>query len=376
MSVGMSAALLASLFTVIAASSVSAATSVTSVGNVPRGGSATGLVFSLTESSAACLANAAGSATITIADSASAATVSYTGAAAASGPGSLGTLTASASGQVLTINWTASDTLNIESITVSGLGISATTAAATGAIMATLASADIACFQPGGTASGVLATGVAISGTSATVNVTTTGCTFVDTGSGSPAAGLFAFAAGAAPTAAESLAGTAGALTVGQQVLTITTAGGFASVHNAGDVVTQTNACAPNGVLASPGTVVNSLIYLAPTITNVFPGESNQLLPAGSKSSSWRAIDRVPFGRHGRDIHDQHRRRRLLDSADDYRQRRGLDVQCRARRRRCRLGSDGPECRPNERKCDGHDRLNGASGHGGRPVVHREQYQL
>jgi len=291
--------MLATLFTIVAAPLVSAATSVTPVGNVPRGGSATGLVYTFTESDAACLPNAAGSLTVVIADSASAATVSYTGTAVAAGPGSLGTITAAAAAQTLTVSWTASDPLNIESITVSGLGISATTAAALGAIKATLASASLACFQAGGTASGVLATGVAITGTAATVNVTTLGCTFVAT-AGAP--GAFAFAAGAVGTTAESLEGTAGALAAGQQVLTITTAGGFTSVHNAGDVVSQTNACAPSGVLAAPGTVVDSLIYLAPSspavgvaaVPLLFPGENNQL--AGNLRGGERTIGFLSIG--------------------------------------------------------------------------------
>jgi len=291
-SIGLTATMLATLFTIVAAPLVSAATSVTPVGNVPRGGSATGLVYTFTESDAACLPNAAGSLTVVIADSASAATVSYTGTAVAAGPGSLGTITAAAAAQTLTVSWTASDPLNIESITVSGLGISATTAAALGAIKATLASASLACFQAGGTASGVLATGVAITGTAATVNVTTLGCTFVAT-AGAP--GAFAFAAGAVGTTAESLEGTAGALAAGQQVLTITTAGGFTSVHNAGDVVTQTNACAPSGVLASPGTVVDSLIYLpAASVPLLFPGENNQL--AGNLLGGERTIGFLSIG--------------------------------------------------------------------------------
>jgi len=286
--VGLSATLLASLFATAAAPFASAAVTVTGVGSVPRGGTSAGpATFVLTEQSAAALAtNAAGSIQIALTDSAaSTTTVTFTGTPSASGPGSLGTLSASASGNTLTISWTNTDPLNVESITVTGLSIQASTTAALGAITATLGgatgNASVAAFQAGGTASGVLAAGVAIGGTSATVNVTTTGCAFVNTGSGSPAAGSFAFAAGAAGTSAESLAGTASALpappAAQQQTLTITTAGGFTSIHNAGDVVTQTNACAPNGVLTSPGSVVDSLIYNAPAaVTSIFPGENNQ----------------------------------------------------------------------------------------------------
>ena len=60
------------------------------------------------------------------------------------------------------------------------------------------------------------------------------------------------------------------------QTLTITTVGGFTGIHNGGDVVTQTGACAPNGVLASPGTVVSTLTYSNPLPkATVFPGENN-----------------------------------------------------------------------------------------------------
>jgi hypothetical protein len=262
----LSATLLAALFTIVATPLVSAAVSVTSVGNVPRGGSATGLVYTFTESAAGCIPNSAGSLTVTIADSAAGATVSYTGTPVVSTPGSMGTITSSASGQVLTVSWTASDTLNIESITVSGLGISATTVAALGAISATLASASLACFQAGGTASGTLAAGVGIGASAVTVNVTTPGCTFVAT-AGAP--GGYAFAQNP-----EEREGTAGALTAGQQVLTLTTP--TTAVHDAATVVTQASACAASGVLASPGTVVDSLIFNSPSQLTVIPGENNQ----------------------------------------------------------------------------------------------------
>ncbi len=277
----MSATLLASLFTVIAASSALAAVSVTSVGNIPRGGSATGLVYTLTESSAGCLPNAAGSATIIIAPNGGGTTVSYTGTPVVSAPGSLGA-TASASGQTLTINWTGSDPLNIESITVSGLGISATTAAALGAISATLATtpgALLACFQAGGTASGTIASGIAIGALSVIVNVTTPGCLFVPTGA-PPPPGQLTFVQN--PESVNITAAVAGP-GIGQQTLTIAAT---TAVHDAATGVSQSTACAPSGVLASPGTVVDSLIYNAPTQLTVVPGENNQ--PAGNLSVTER----------------------------------------------------------------------------------------
>jgi hypothetical protein len=280
-STGMSAALLASLFTFVAASSALASVTVTSAGNVPQNGTSAGTAtFVLQEQDATSLTNAAGSIDIVINPAAPiVGTVTFSGTAVVSAPGSLGA-SASYVGNTLTVSWTNSDVANVESISVSGLTIDASATATPGAITATLANptgnGSIAAFQAGGTASGVLAAGVAIGNAAATVNVTTTGCAFVAT-AGAP--GAFAFAAGAAGTTAESLEGTATALPVlpaaQVQTLTITTAGGFTSVHNAGDTVTQTNACAASGVLASPGTVVQALVYNNPVKATVFPGENN-----------------------------------------------------------------------------------------------------
>jgi hypothetical protein len=60
-------------------------------------------------------------------------------------------------------------------------------------------------------------------------------------------------------------------------VLTITTAGGFTSAHNAGDVVTQTGACGGSQSLASPGTVVAAIAYSSAGNATVFPGETSQV---------------------------------------------------------------------------------------------------
>ena len=282
-SIGTSAALLASLLTAIAAPAAFASVTVTSAGNVPLDGTSTGTVtFVFAELAIDSLPAGAGSLTVEIGDSddlvngTTANEVQFSGTPVVSGPGSLGTKTASIVGDTLTVTWTNSDILNIESLTVTGLTIDADITAETGAIKAQLGGAFIAAFQGGGTASGFLATGVSIGAVSATVNVTTTGCAFVDT-AGAP--GAYAFAAGIAGTSAESLEGTAGALNLplaGQQVLTITTVGGFTSAHNAGDVVTQTTACAPNGVLSSPGTVVNVAQLEEVTEEVVLPGENNQ----------------------------------------------------------------------------------------------------
>jgi hypothetical protein len=291
------AALLASLLATAVAPSALAAITVVSAGNVPTGGtSATNVSFTFKEEANASLDNGSGSFTVTLCDSdgvavgpppvctGAAGNLSFVGTPLTTGStGSLGA-SASIAGNVLTVNVSASDTGNIETIFVTGLKISATSAAAIGAISATLnggtgvaftTNDPAGAFTGGGTARGFLATGVSIGGVDAVVNVTTTGCTFVTTGAG---AGTFDFAAGVAGTTAESLDGAAGPLDaplVGQQALTISTVGGFTSAHNAGDVVTQDTACGASPVLASPGTVVATLAYSSDGNATVFPGENN-----------------------------------------------------------------------------------------------------
>ena len=290
-SVGMSATLLASLFTVIAASSALAAVTVTSAGNVPIGGtSANPTTWVFTESSVTGIpTNGPGSFTVTIAPAAPGlGAVTFSGTPVVSAPGSLGA-TATATGSVLTVSWTNSDLANIESITVTGLKIAAAAGTSTGAITATMGGAtgngSIAGFQSGGTASGTIATGIGVGALSATVNVTTAGCTFastavdIDPGPGITTSGSWVFAVGAAGTSAETRTGTRAAGGPGQDVLTFTVGSPATSVHNAGDVVTQTNACLPNGVLGSPGTVVAALTFDTPLNPVVFPGENNS--PAG-----------------------------------------------------------------------------------------------
>ena len=72
-------------------------------------------------------------------DSASASSVHFSGTPALSAPGSLGaTVALGPSGTSFTVSITASDPINIEPITVSGLRIAADAGAALGAIQASL----------------------------------------------------------------------------------------------------------------------------------------------------------------------------------------------------------------------------------------------
>ena len=125
---------------------------VTSVGSVPRGGaSGPTLVLRFVEPTIDAIPNAAGSFTLTLTDSAGAGgTLSFTGTPLLDAPGSLGVSAQLNGGNVLRISIVASDTLNIEPIRVTGLGIKASPDAALGPIDATL-----------GTFSGSFAGGVA-----------------------------------------------------------------------------------------------------------------------------------------------------------------------------------------------------------------------
>jgi hypothetical protein len=115
---------------------------VTGVGMIQRGGStAATLVLSFNEESVAAIARGPGSFHVTLLDhSGSASTVSFLGTpSTAKSPGSLGA-SATVSGNVLTVQIVDSDTLNIEPIIVTGLGIAASSTAAIGSIGATMGS--------------------------------------------------------------------------------------------------------------------------------------------------------------------------------------------------------------------------------------------
>jgi hypothetical protein len=271
-SAGMTATLLASLFTFVAASTVLGAVTVGSAGNVPRAGTSTGTVtLTFTESGAACLANplpASPDLTVTI-DQAG---VTFGGTPSVNAPGSLGA-TASASGGVLTINLTGSDPINVETLVISGLTLSATAAAPLGTVTATIGGdgPTIACFTGGTTtATGVVATGIAAGSTSVIINVDD--CDFAVTDTVDLVPGMLSFGTSPETRNITAIAAGPGA---GQQTLTIQAT---ANVHNLGETVSQSGVPACQGAAISGlGTVVDSIIYNAPaSVTNVFPGEPNQ----------------------------------------------------------------------------------------------------
>jgi len=258
------ATLLATLVATVAAPFAAAVTPVvTSAGSVPKGGTSTGTAsFQFTEKAAACFVAASPALTVTILDSASGNTVNFVGTPTITGaPGSLGA-TASASGNVLTINFAGADNAQVESLTVGGLKISASTGAAAGAIKAALGgnATDIACvFSGTTTATGTLQSILPNTALGALVN-TTSACGFQITngqaGSTDADAGKATFSdvadsrnivapAPAPPTAP------------GLQVVNFDVG---ANTHGIGIAVTQTvGLCAAGQTLGSPGTVTVSL---------------------------------------------------------------------------------------------------------------------
>ena len=303
--IGFTATLLASMIAVIAAPFASAATTVTSAGAVPRGGTSAGTAaFTFGESAIACFAaftppdnynnHALNPAlTVTILDSASAATVHFVGTPVVTAPGSLGA-TASITGaasNVLTINFTNSDPLNIEQISVSGLNISADNGAANGAIKATLGGSQAACVVGSTPATGTVATGIGVGSLAVIMNNTSAPCLFVVSGTVTPGgtAGNLVFATG------ESIAitGVAAGPGAGQQTLTFG-APGTTAVHNAAEGATQANVCAGSTAIGSPGTVGSALTEtVSGTVTVVNIGENNQATGSPSVSESPRAAPRT-----------------------------------------------------------------------------------
>lgn len=110
------------------------------VGQISRGASS-GMTLTLhfVESSVDAIPDAPGSFRVTLADHAGdGSTVAFVGTPSVDAPGSLGATATLLTPNVLMVSIVASDTLNIEPITISGLGISASSTAAIGSVTAEL----------------------------------------------------------------------------------------------------------------------------------------------------------------------------------------------------------------------------------------------
>ena len=309
-SVGTSAALLASLLITAVAPAALASVTVTSVGSIPVGGtSASELTLLFTERSkagAACpvqsppdpdllgLNNAAGQLVFTIND-VNGGDVTFSGTAVKSAPGSLGTVTATASGNALTISWTASDCANVETIQITGLKIAAAATAMPGPVNAVL-TGDFAAFfvaPTTATATGVIQdSNTLAAGADAADILVSSVCSFAVTGAPATTANAFFsdLSDGRAVTAAP-------APVAGLQ--TVTFAAGTAA-HPAGTTVTQVvnyvAACPAGALVGAVGVIGDSLIYNAPGgQTRLNPAENNQFvdfnLSATERTAGFLKVD-------------------------------------------------------------------------------------
>jgi hypothetical protein len=263
-SVGMSAALAASLLTAIAVPAALASITQTSAGNVAQGTTSAGTAtFLFTENSAAALVTT-GTMTVTITDSATGNTVTWAGTPVVSAPDSLGA-SVSLLGNALNIKITGHDDLNVETIAISGLKVKAASNAAPGAVIATLSgSAAVYGAFVGGTvtATGRLAQAYGSGTTSFIVANDVGSCPFSGTNNvtvGSEVLTGIAVSAVNTPVA-------------GQQ--TITSAASTAS-HLANEVVSQTVPNCNTTALASPANVVTAAAVSYDGPYTVYPGESN-----------------------------------------------------------------------------------------------------
>lgn len=280
----MTATLLASLFTVIAASTALAAVSVTGTQTVPRGGTSTGSpTFTFTENSANCFPNAGANPALVYTITTPG--VTFTGTPVITRPDSLGASVTFTSTS-FSIKTLGQDPANVEQMTVTGLKLKATTSAPLGTITATLTgdATTLACVLGTTTATGTLGTQVNAGATPLVSITVTSPCPFADTSGTSP--GQATFVTGG-PDGRNLTATTA--LSAGVQTATFSAG---LNIHTIGQTVNQTvPAC---GSTFSPGTVVDAVIQETGVPANVVPGEQNQ--PATNTSIRELTPGYIPVG--------------------------------------------------------------------------------
>jgi hypothetical protein len=275
-SVVTSAALLASLLVTAAAPAALAAITQTSAGNVAQGTTSAGTAtFLFTENTVNALQNT-GTMTVTIDDAApGTGSVAWAGTPVVSAPASLGA-SATIVGADLIISITGFDNANIETISITGLRVWASSDAVPGAVVATLSDSHATDAIMGAfvavnvTATGTLAATLPATGTDAertvAVNVTSA-CGFAVTALPVPSNATFSPVAD--PRAITAVAAGPG---TGQQTLTFAAG---TTTHASGTAVSQTVPnCAPTA-LASPATVVRAAALSSDGVPTVFPGENN-----------------------------------------------------------------------------------------------------
>ncbi len=282
-SVGTSAALLASLLVTVAAPAALASVSLTGAGVVAQGTTSAGTATILfTENSASAL-GATGYLYVDIAPAApGAGTVSWAGTPVISAPDSLGasvSISGSVTGNRLSIRILGYDNANVETISITGLKVKASSTASPGAVVATLsdstglninqAGSIVGAFQAYSatvTATGKLAQAYGIGTTSFAVANDPGSCLFSGTNNvtvGSEV--LTGIAVSAANTPVP-----------GQQTITSNPS---TTNHLANEVVSQTVpncvAAGPSVTIASPATVVRAASYYSDGNSTVYPGENN-----------------------------------------------------------------------------------------------------
>ncbi|HYN49019.1 MAG TPA: hypothetical protein VER83_09145, partial [Candidatus Nanopelagicales bacterium] len=270
-SVGTSAALLASLLiTAIAPAALATTTTVVSAGSVPRGVTSTGTAtFTLTEDTLDEWAQAGVPYTllITVFDNAGNNTLTLSGGTLVA-PGSLAISGFAVGGNTIALTVNDAESVAIEKIVISGVKIKASATSALGAMQAFVSGTLPGIFPATVTATGTLTLNANTGDT--TVQVNSTGvCDFDVTG------GLNGNLTFSSP--AEAVAVSAVALFSGSTFnLTVAALG---NNRLAGAAVTQTVANCDPGTLASPGTVVDSAIlqYAPGSFAQpIRPGRNNE----------------------------------------------------------------------------------------------------
>lgn len=275
-SVGTTAALLASLLVAVAAPAALASITQTSAGNVAQGSTSAGTAtFLFTENSAAALTTT-GHMYVTITPAApGAGTVTWAGTPVVSAPDSLGVIVTFSALNVLDIRIRGFDNTNVETISITGLKVKASADASPGAVVATLsddgAGAVYGAFVGGTTtAYGHLAQAYGIGSTDFVVALDTGSCPFDPAGSASVTVGSESVTWGTI---------TADSPAIGQYSFT-NPLDAFTVNHLANEVVTQTSVPACNTTaLGAPATVVTAAAVDYDGPYTVYPGEANS--PAG-----------------------------------------------------------------------------------------------
>jgi hypothetical protein len=191
---------------------------------------------------------------------------------------------------------TASDVLNSETFTISGLSLAASTTATLGDVTATVAGAGGAgtaftCYTTGvTTATGLVAVGVGTGSTSIIINYDN--CHFEPTDTSDLIPAALVFGTGGTAESRNITAVVQDFPAVGQDTLTIQAT---TTAHPVDQVVSQASVeTCTSALLTGLGTVRDSLVYNAPaSVQLLFPGEANQGPTTGVPIADLTATERT-----------------------------------------------------------------------------------